>query len=40
MAVDQSTYDKMKYINFHILIGILLGFMLYQCANDNLSSLR
>ena len=39
-AVDRSTYDKMKYSNFHLLIGILLVFMFYQSANDNLSYLR
>ena len=26
-AVDRSTYDKMKYSDFHILIGILLVFI-------------
>ena len=36
MAVVRSTYDKMKYNNFH---GILLAFLLYQSANDNLSYL-
>ena len=35
--MDRSTYDKMKYGNFHLLIGILAVFMLYQNANDNLS---
>ena len=34
--MDRSTYDKMKYSNFHLLIGILLIFMFYRCANDNL----
>ena len=32
--MDRSTYDKMKYINFHLLIGILVVSMLYQSAND------
>ena len=40
MAVDRSTYDKMKYNNFHLLIGILVVFMLHQSADDNLSYLR
>ena len=34
--MDRSTYDKMKYGNFHLLIGILLVFISYQRANDNL----
>ena len=38
--MDRSTYDKMKYGNFHLLIGILLVFMLYQSADYNLSYLR
>ena len=40
MAVDRSTYDKLKYNDFHLLIEILLVFMLYQSADDNLSYLR
>ena len=35
--MNRSTYNKMKYSNFHLLIGILEGFMLYQNADDNLS---
>ena len=33
--MDRSTYDKMKYGNFYLLIGILLVFILNQSANDN-----
>ena len=40
MAVDRSTYDKMNYSNFHLVIGNLLVLMLYQSANDNLCYLR
>ena len=36
--MDRSTYDKMKFHNFHLLIGILLVFMLYQSADDNLKA--
>ena len=32
--MDRSKYEKMKYSNFHLLIGILVVFMLYQSAND------
>ena len=38
--MDRSTFDKMKYGNFHLLIEILVVFMLYQNADDNLSYLR
>ena len=32
--MDRSTYEKMNYSNFDLLIGILVVFMLYQSAND------
>ena len=34
-VVDRPTYDKMKYGNFHHLIGMLLVFMLYQSAKSS-----